>query len=80
MNKSVSRRELLNELIQDLKGTAQCADSVAWEMGLGELTIEDWLYIETEIFQCTGCGWWCELCEGHYSELDNEYLCDDCCG
>ena len=73
---SEERRKILDNIIQDLRGTCQVLDEVAAYWGAGELSIEDLEYIETEIFLCEGCGWWCELCEQHYE--DGEPLCQDC--
>lgn len=69
------RRTLLDELIYHLRGTCNDIDVEAYDLGLGELTIADYEYVECEIFQCT-CGWWCELCEAH--DVDGDLLCDDC--
>lgn len=70
------RMEILDRIIQDLRGTCQVLDEVAAYWGAGELSIEDLQYIESEIFLCEGCGWWCELCEQHMT--DDGPLCSDC--
>lgn len=70
------RMEILDRIIQDLRGTCQVLDEVAAYWGAGELSIEDLQYIESEIFLCEGCGWWCELCEQRMT--DDGPLCSDC--
>lgn len=70
------RRMILDEIIQDLLGTCQVMDNVASSHGIAELTFEDIRYIESEIFLCESCGWWCDVCE-HHGET-GESLCDDC--
>lgn len=69
------RRNILDNIIQDLLGTCQVLDEVAAYWGIDELTLADIQYIESDIFLCVGCGWWCDLSEQHY---DEEPLCDDC--
>ncbi len=70
------RRVILDNIIQDLRGTCQVLEEVAEYWGAGELNLLDLQYIESEIFLCCNCGWWCELCEQH--EVDGEFICDDC--
>lgn len=67
------RIKVLDKVITDLRGTCQTLESVAEYWGAGELSIEDLEYIESEIFLCNGCGWWCERIE---EVIDN--LCQDC--
>ena len=73
---TTERIDILNEIIRDLLGTCQILDAVAHEHGIDDLTTEDLLFIETEIFCCSNCGWWCEVCEAHDDNGDT--LCDDC--
>ncbi len=70
------RQDLLDKIIADLRGTCQNLEEVAEYWKAGELSLADLQYIESEVFQCEGCGWWCSTWEQH----DTGYgiLCDDC--
>lgn len=72
---TIERMILLDKLIYHLKGTNNDIDIEAYELGLNELTILDYQYVENEIFLCE-CGWWCELTEAH--KVNNQLICDDC--
>lgn len=67
------RANLLDKVIADLRGTCQILEDVVEYWKTGELSIEDLEYIESEIFLCNGCGWWCERCD----EVEDN-LCQDC--
>lgn len=73
---TTERMALLDKIIFEIKGTCGDLDEVAASFGISELMISDLCYIETEIFCCSNCGWWCEVCEGH--DVDGETVCDDC--
>lgn len=73
---TLERMAILQDIISDLVGTCGILDEVAKAHGIDDLTISDLAFIETEIFCCSSCGWWCEVCEGH--EVDGETVCDDC--
>ena len=55
-------KKILDELAERLRGTTLSVEEVAEEMGFdaGDLSYEDWCYIEGITFQCSGCGWWWE--------------------
>lgn len=33
-------------------------------------------YLDSEIFNCSCCGWWCEVSD--INEQDSEFVCNDC--
>lgn len=70
--------EVLDKVIEDLRGTTQGLNEALAPFGINEedLTVADLQYIESEIFLCAGCGWWCPTHEQH--EVDDEFFCDDC--
>lgn len=73
---TIERMDILQDIIQDLKGTCQILEDVAEHHGIAELTLDDLRFIEEDIFLCSSCGWWCETCE--CNEVDDDRLCDDC--
>lgn len=74
---SDERKQLLDKIVADLRGTCQDIDEVADYHSAGELTIDDLEYIETWVFLCEGCGWWCDVGEMRENE-DGEHVCEDC--
>lgn len=71
--------EQVRTIIEDLVGT--CLTSVSQEvMDLGldpdEMTERDWDAIDSEIFECDICGWWCSTDE--LNDTDNGMICDNC--
>lgn len=73
---TTERAKLLDNIISDLLGTCQSLEKVSQDWEAGELSIDDLAYIESEIFLCDNCGWWCETCEAHDSWFGE--VCDDC--
>lgn len=67
------RVDILDYIIDDLRGTCKVLDAVAEEYGIEELTLEDLEYIENWIFLCINCGWWCDRGE---EVMDG--TCQDC--
>lgn len=70
--------EKLDKFIASVQGTAGIYDQgAADEAGfdLDDLDVEDWQYIENDVFSCTRCGWWCDS-----SEMNgvHDLFCDDC--
>jgi len=64
-------------IIQSLNGTIGSLEEYeeeytkkgySWE----ELLIE----LDQQIFNCTGCGWWCDISEENIQ--DEEQVCEDC--
>jgi hypothetical protein len=66
-------KERLDEIVDHLRGS--CVMLYA-ELEEGEDEDQVQEYISQYIFECEGCGWWCEIDELH-NETDRE-LCNDC--
>lgn len=71
---------ILQQIVEDLKGQASkdlpevCEDNgIDYE----SLQLEDLYYIDSEIFNCEQCGWWCEINEIYEGE-QNRQICQDC--
>lgn len=64
------------EIIEDLKGTCDTLDDACHHYGIewSDLTSEELGILDSEIFLCDECGWWCEVSD--MSEEEN--VCDDC--
>jgi anaerobic selenocysteine-containing dehydrogenase len=66
------------EHLQGTCGTLQGAlDDLYEGMNEDELTSDDHQTIDQEVFQCTTCGWWCEISDNVDSE-SGEMICTDC--
>lgn len=66
------------DLVQYLLGTNHSLAEGCEACGFSEeeLTEEMLQSLDEQIFQCSGCGWWEEICERN--DLDGDALCDDC--
>jgi hypothetical protein len=70
-------RERIDEIIDFLRGTCLTLAAALEDDEDGEdedLTAG----IDAEIFECAGCGWWCEQSEAHEGPMGD--VCDDCHG
>lgn len=66
------------DCLQGTIGTIQEAlDHYYPEMDEDELTTDDHQVLDNEIFECTECGWWCEVSQSTES-ADGENVCDEC--
>lgn len=65
----------IHELADDLQGTCQTLEQVQERLGIGELTVADHQYLDSLVFLCDRCGWWCEACE---ESREFPGTCDDC--
>ena len=63
--------ETIDELIDRLRGT--CNES--WD--ICDWSMEDLQYLDEHIFECVGCGWWCDISELS-PESNDEMFCDEC--
>lgn len=68
----------VNTLINYLQGTCMSMSESCEDLNFSEddLTIKQLQEIDNWIFQCSGCGWWCERGEAH--DVNGEDMCDDC--
>lgn len=66
-------KERLDEIVDHLKGS--CLTIYAeLEDDEDEDVVQE--HLDQFIFECEGCGWWCEIDELH-NDTDAQ-LCDDC--
>lgn len=79
--------EQLNKVIEHLQGTCGTLGN-----SIAEVTEDDSLddfcltssqldQVDNEIFECTTCGWWCEMSEACF-EFEHDHVentCEDCC-
>jgi hypothetical protein len=72
------RKFSIHDVIQDLTGTTMTLQNVLDDYSKDEsdLTPEDHATIDSEIFCCDNCGWWCEVSESN--EDGPNQICDDC--
>ena len=75
--------EIVEKLISTLNGTSDDLCSTLERISddkytEDDLTQADHQRIDTEIFRCEDCGWWCEASEQH--DAGNGCVCDDCFG
>jgi len=70
----------IDEIIDSLTGTCESLDSILDRHNLlyENLNDEHFSEIDSRIFQCTNCGWWCEQYENHEHPESGEWICDDC--
>lgn len=68
----------INTLVEELQGSCGTLQGACETQGFDydDLTADDCLQIDNEIFECTTCGWWCEVCE--MSEDQDGQVCVDC--
>lgn len=59
----------IENIINNLLGTKQSLTGLL-------LTKEELNILNERIFQCDGCGWWCETSERN--DLCGDALCEDC--
>jgi len=66
----------VHELIQALQGTCTTINEHLPDgMTDDDLTEDDHMAIDNEIFLCDECGWWCEVCEMNDT---GDHICNDC--
>ena len=67
------------KLCEYLQGTCKTLNDGCVSFGYEEddLTEDDLNYIDNEIFLCTSCGWWCEVCDSVDND-EGENVCCDC--
>lgn len=72
----------VNKIIETCSGscmeTIQSAIEFHYpEMDEDDLTEDDINHIDNEIFNCSTCGWWCEISDESGTQ-ENELVCNDC--
>lgn len=68
----------IEELADYLQGTCMSLEEGLGAKGLGEeLSVADAQYLDSLVFLCSACGWWCEASEANESP-SGEDVCDDC--
>jgi hypothetical protein len=80
MSPSYSKAERIEIVINNLRGTA--TGTLEAECDQGELDADDvqvTAAVDAQIFNCTECGWWCEI-EEEMSEAvgHDEWICAGC--
>lgn len=71
----ISLSNRIEELIESLYGTCQslCECCEKHEIEEEDFSIEEIKQLDSEIFQCTSCGWWSEA-----GEQNEEGECQEC--
>ncbi len=68
----------MNELAEHLRGSAgSLPDALGVLFGLDEddLVLEDYYELDSRIFECEDCGWWCGEDERSFVKDD---VCEEC--
>ena len=70
-----------SEIIETLRGTAGgSVSSLVEKLGLESEEEAICAAVDDEIFECTECGWWCEIDEEASADHDlDELTCRQCC-
>lgn len=66
------RVELVNEIVNKLRGTCTPLYVIHDEL---DLSLAEHSMINDQVFECSCCGWWCEIEQS--SEYDST-VCEDC--
>jgi len=70
--------EQLHAIIDDLRGTCKSLSEVCEAHGVDELTMADHETIDSELFLCVECEWWCAWDELSMHASDGDDVCDEC--
>lgn len=70
--------DIVVKIAGDIVGTCGTLSDTCAYHGVSEddFTEENWNTFNEIVFECEGCGWWCEVGERNY--YDGEDVCDDC--
>lgn len=69
----------MEEELYDLigsSGTQDCIEDI-FERAGQEMTAKDAYIVDTIVFSCGHCGWYCEACDIHDSQ-NGEWICSQC--
>lgn len=69
----------IKELIDHLRGTCLSIDEALsnFDMEEDDLNTEDHDAIDSEIFRCSQCSWWEDVCDQAEGSEDDP-MCEDC--
>lgn len=70
------RTELMDKLIKELLNSYDDIDNVLNYHNIPEISMEEFEYLESKIFQCDSCGQWCGIAERVDTGLRN--ICEYC--
>lgn len=70
----------VQDLIDYMRGTAASINAQAEERGIDMLDDAVTSAVDEAIFECTDCGWWCDISEevSEFVEDASDLLCDQC--
>ncbi len=73
---------LFEEIVEDLRGTCNSLDTVldrhTADDLFGDQAFHD--YLDSQIFCCVTCQWWCEISEEASEDFGlEEWTCLECC-
>lgn len=68
------------EIIDQLVGTCDSVASLGEEAEARFEDLDFCLFVDSQIFLCTNCGWWCTIDEEASADYDlDEWTCQQCC-
>lgn len=76
----MATQKRIDAIVQHLQGTCLTLNSVLTEKEEGDIDLIR--AIEDEIFNCSTCGWWCEMGVDNCAECHErtgEENCNECC-
>ena len=71
--------KLIEAVIHELRGTCESLDSACDRNGIDPCSRKVTDALDSQIFNCAECGWWCEMHEevSSFAGLD-EWTCRQC--
>lgn len=74
--------DVWQKVVDDLRGTALNTYDLGEEVeALFERNADFCMFVDQQIFQCTCCGWWCDIDEESSEEAGlEEWTCEQCVG
>ena len=77
MSKAHTKQDLIDHVVDSLRGTCETFDRAAEAHGLSPMDAELCEALDQQIFNCCICGWWCDLDEMADNDF-NDQVCGDC--
>lgn len=67
------------KVAEQIQGTCESLDGVCERMGFeGAFNVQEFCNrLDMLVFECTACGWWCEISEMSEDEA-HDWQCSDC--